>query len=87
MKNESTMGGVKIGVPPTLLLSAIGQIDDVYEALTLDFKQAGDAVFVLGDSGDEAGGSEYFRYLGDKMGAKTLSSAPRQPMWAIRRQG
>ncbi len=39
MKNESTMGGVKISVPPTLLLSAIGQIDDVREALTLDLKQ------------------------------------------------
>ncbi|MGB5549004.1 MAG: AIR synthase-related protein, partial [Thermoanaerobaculia bacterium] len=45
MKNESTMGGVKISVPPTLLLSAIGQIDDVREALTLDFKQPGDLVY------------------------------------------
>ena len=29
MKNEAVMGGVKISVPPTLLVSAIGQIDDV----------------------------------------------------------
>ena len=68
MKNESTMGGVKICVPPTLLLSAIGQIDDVREAVTLDFKQAGDVIFVLGTTGDHTGGSEYFRYLGEHDG-------------------
>jgi phosphoribosylformylglycinamidine synthase len=64
MKNESTMGGVKICVPPTLLLSALGQIDDVREALTLDFKQPGDVLFVLGVTGDHTGASEYYRYLG-----------------------
>ena len=65
MKNESTMGGVKICVPPTLLLSAIGQIDDVRDATTLDFKQVGDLIFVLGKTGDHTGGSEYLRHLGD----------------------
>ena len=68
MKNESTMGGVKICVPPTLLLSAIGQIDDVREAITLDFKQPGDVIFVLGETGTHTGGSEYFRYLGERDG-------------------
>ena len=29
MKNDVVMDGVKISVPPTLLVSAIGQIDDV----------------------------------------------------------
>ncbi len=64
MKNDAVMGGVKISVPPTLLLSAIGQIDDVEMAVTLDFKQAGDAIYVLGMTGEHTGGSEYFRYLG-----------------------
>ena len=66
MKNDSTMGGVKISVPPTLLLSAIGQIDDVRNAVTADFKCAGDQVYLLGTTRDECGGSEYFRYLGEK---------------------
>ena len=39
MKNDAVMGGVKISVPPTLLVSAIGQIDDVQKAVTLDFKR------------------------------------------------
>jgi phosphoribosylformylglycinamidine synthase len=65
MKNEAVLGGVKISVPPTLLVSAIGQIDDVRTALTLDFKHAGDAVFLLGETGEHTGASEYFRYLGE----------------------
>jgi phosphoribosylformylglycinamidine synthase II len=68
MKNDSTMGGVKISVPPTLLLSAIGLIDDARIAVTLDFKQEGDLVYLLGETRDECGGSEYFRHLGDTAG-------------------
>ena len=63
MKNDAVMGGVKISVPPTLLVSAIGQIDDVEQALTLDFKQAGDSIYVMGETGEHTGGSEYFRWL------------------------
>ena len=76
MKNESTMGGVKICVPPTLLVSAIGQIDDARRAVTLDFKQAGDLLFVLGETGEHGGGSEYYRYLGDRDG---LAAEPGRP--------
>jgi len=73
MKNDSTMGGVKISVPPTLLVSAIGQIDDVADAVTLDLKRPGDAVFLLGVTRDETGGSEYFRLRGER------DRAPHEP--------
>ncbi len=76
MKNESVVGGVKICVPPTLLISAIGQIDDVREAVTLDFKAAGDVVFLLGSTGDQTGGSEYFRYLGERDGLMPALGEP-----------
>jgi phosphoribosylformylglycinamidine synthase len=76
MKNDSTMGGVKISVPPTLLVSALGQIDDVASALTLDVKLEGDVVFLLGVTRDETGGSEYFRFRGDRDG---VSAAPGGP--------
>ncbi len=65
MKNEATLGGVKIAVPPTLLLSAIGQIDDVRDAVTPDLKAAGDRLFVVGATGAHCGGSEYYRALGE----------------------
>jgi len=76
MKNDSTMGGVKISVPPTLLVSAIGQIDDVARAVTLDLKAAGDVVFLLGETRDETGGSEYFRWLGEIEGAAREPGRP-----------
>jgi phosphoribosylformylglycinamidine synthase len=77
MKNESTMGGVKICVPPTLLVSALGQIDDVRQAITLEPKSAGDRIFLIGTTRDETGGSEYFRYLGDLAGEEGGIGSPR----------
>jgi phosphoribosylformylglycinamidine synthase len=76
MKNDSTMGGIKISVPPTLLVSAIGQIDDVAGALTLAPEQAGDAVFLLGTTRDETGGSEYLRYRGERDGLSAELGGP-----------
>jgi phosphoribosylformylglycinamidine synthase len=70
MKNDSTKGGVKISVPPTLLVSAIGRIDDVRRSLTLEPRAAGDVVFLLGSTRDELGGGEYFRYLGERDGMR-----------------
>ncbi|HKQ60090.1 MAG TPA: phosphoribosylformylglycinamidine synthase subunit PurS, partial [Candidatus Polarisedimenticolaceae bacterium] len=64
MKNDSTRGGVKISIPPTLLVSALGQIDDVRRAVTLDPKAPDELVFLLGSTRDETGGSEYGRYRG-----------------------
>ena len=76
MKNDSTMGGVKISVPPTLLVSAIGQIDDIADALTLDLKFEGDIVYLLGLTNDETGGSEYFRLRGERDGAHAAPGEP-----------
>jgi phosphoribosylformylglycinamidine synthase len=68
MKNEAILEGKKIAVLPTLLVSAIGQIEDVETAVTLDFKVPGDVIYILGETGNHTGGSEYFRYLGDHDG-------------------
>jgi phosphoribosylformylglycinamidine synthase len=64
MKNDSTRGGRKISIPPTLLISAIAKIDDVSRAVSLDAKRAGDLVYVIGDTAAELGGSEYYNMLG-----------------------
>lgn len=68
MKNDSTLGGVRISVPPTLLVSALGQIDDVRGSLTLEPRAEGDLVYFLGTTRDETGGSEYLRWLGERDG-------------------
>ena len=77
MKNEAVMEGVKISVPPTLLVSAIGQIDDVRGAITLEPRAAGDVVFLLGVTRDETGASEYFRWLGELHGRSAPLGSPR----------
>lgn len=76
MKNDSTRGGVKISVPPTLLVSAIGQIDDVRRSRTLEPKARGDLVYLIGKTDDELGGSEFYRYLGECDGLSPAVSEP-----------
>jgi len=60
MKNDYQIGDTKISIPPTLLFSVIGRIDDVRCATTMDAKCAGDLVYLLGRTDDELGGSEYY---------------------------
>jgi phosphoribosylformylglycinamidine synthase len=64
MKNDSTRGGRKISIPPTVLFSVIARMADIRCAVTLDAKAPGDLVYVLGDTAAELGGSEYFYLLG-----------------------
>ncbi len=65
MKNDYQIGDTKISIPPTLLFSVIGKIDDVRLATTMDAKRAGDLVYLLGRTGDELGGSEYYALHGE----------------------
>jgi phosphoribosylformylglycinamidine (FGAM) synthase-like enzyme len=55
---------VKISVPPTLLISSIGIHSDVAKAVSMDAKFKGDLVYVIGETFEELGGSEYFAFLG-----------------------
>lgn len=63
MKNDSTRGGRKISIPPSLLFSAIAKMDDVTKSVSLDAKQVGDLVYVIGVTKPELGGSEYYAML------------------------
>ncbi len=50
---------VHIAALPTLLVSAIGVVPDASRAVTLDLKMPGDALYLVGETNDELGGSEY----------------------------
>ena len=65
---------IHVAAPPTLLISAIGVIPDVSKAVTLDFKMAGDIVYLIGETNDELGASEYFAYLSDANKKQFLGS-------------
>jgi len=65
MKNDYQIGDTKISIPPTVLFSVIGRIEDVRRAVTMDVKASGDLVYLLGATGDELGGSEFYRMCGE----------------------
>ena len=48
-----------ISIPSTLLISAMGQIADVRKCVTMDFKQAGNRLFLVGTTKQELGGSHF----------------------------
>jgi phosphoribosylformylglycinamidine synthase II len=58
--NESPLGPVT----PTLLITAVGVVPDVRNAVSMDFKASGDLLYVVGNTYTELGGSEYYRLHG-----------------------
>lgn len=63
MKNDASIGGVKISIPPTLLVSVMAQIDDVGGALDPVVIEDTE-LWLLGPTADELGGSSIHRLLG-----------------------
>ncbi|MFP4098165.1 MAG: phosphoribosylformylglycinamidine synthase subunit PurL [Alphaproteobacteria bacterium] len=55
---------LKVSVPPTLLISSIGVIPHVERSISLAPKAAGDCIYVLGETKDELGASEYYDQCG-----------------------
>ncbi|RMG43702.1 MAG: phosphoribosylformylglycinamidine synthase, partial [Acidobacteria bacterium] len=64
MKNDAVIGGRRISIPPTLLVSAIGLLDDVRRALTLEPDGASGLVVVVGETAEELGGTEWAAHRG-----------------------
>jgi phosphoribosylformylglycinamidine synthase len=48
-----------IAIPPSLLISALGQVDDVSRCVTMDLKQPGNILFLVGETKNELGGSHF----------------------------
>jgi phosphoribosylformylglycinamidine synthase len=55
--NESPLGPIT----PTLLITGIGIIPDVRSAVSMDAKTPNDAIYIVGRTFRELGGSEYYR--------------------------
>ena len=70
MKNDYSIGDMKISIPPTVLFSAVGIVPDVRNAVSADFKHPKDLIYVLGITRDETGASEYLAskgFVGNKI--------------------
>jgi len=59
MKNDYKIGDRKISIPPTVLFTAVSLLEDVRRSVSMDAKRADDAVYVLGETKCELGGSEF----------------------------
>ncbi|MEM3069901.1 MAG: phosphoribosylformylglycinamidine synthase subunit PurL [Candidatus Bathyarchaeia archaeon] len=58
--NESPLGPVT----PTLLVTAVGIVPDIRRVVTMELKEEGDLIYLLGLTRREVGGSEYLRLMG-----------------------
>ncbi len=54
----------KISIPPTVLISAMGTMPDIRQAITMDAKCAGDLVYVIGKTADHLLGSRFEAHFG-----------------------
>jgi len=54
----------KVSGSPSLQFSALGEVDDVERSRDLVSQKEGDLVYLLGETRDELGASEYYEYLG-----------------------
>ena len=65
--NQTSTNGVETPVFPTPTIGMIGILEDKNKMMTLDFKQKGDLIFIIGESKDDISSSEYlYSYHGVK---------------------
>jgi phosphoribosylformylglycinamidine synthase len=79
--NESPTGPVT----PTLLITAIGIIPDIRKTISLDIKQAGNPIYIVGQTYPELGGSEYYKLKGflGKTVPKVRAASARKTMMCV----
>jgi phosphoribosylformylglycinamidine synthase II len=78
--NESPLGPVA----PTLLITALGIVPDIRKAVTMDLKEPGNKLYIVGETRPELGGSEYY-YLHGELGASVPKLEPKKNIKAYRR--
>jgi phosphoribosylformylglycinamidine synthase len=57
--NQTVKNGIEIPVFPTPTIGMIGILEDKENVMSLDFKQKGDLIFIIGDSFNDISSSEY----------------------------
>jgi phosphoribosylformylglycinamidine synthase len=70
----TTKDGKTIEIPPTLLITGMGIVEDVAKCVTMDAKRAGNLIIMVGEPRPEMGGSHYQRMFG---AAGEIDGAPR----------
>ncbi len=66
-------------IPSSLLITALGQMDDVEQAVTMDLKAAGNKLFLVGTTFEELGGSHFALVNGLEGGAVPVVDLDQAP--------
>lgn len=70
-----------VAIPASMLVTAMGQIDDVRMAITMDLKRAGSSLYLVGQTTEDLGGSHYNLVTGSTSNTTVprvdLTNAPR----------
>ena len=56
-RTDASGNAESISIPPSLLISALGQVADVATCVTMDLKEPGNLLFLVGETKNELGGS------------------------------
>jgi phosphoribosylformylglycinamidine synthase len=62
--NEYETDKESICIPPTLLISAMAVMENISQAVSMDCKQQGDLLYIVGATYNELGGSHYYAVHG-----------------------
>lgn len=66
--NEYTIAGKTFSIPPALLISAMGVIENVEDTVTMNLKDVGNYIYLIGVTKNELGGSVYAKVKNIKGG-------------------
>ncbi len=66
MKNDFDDGVIRLSIPPTLLVSGIGRVPDIATCVSMEFKNAGDLIYLLRAGNVGLAGSHYEEIAGWK---------------------
>ncbi|MBI2664516.1 phosphoribosylformylglycinamidine synthase subunit PurL [Candidatus Woesearchaeota archaeon] len=64
LHNEFKLGNQTVSIPDTLLISAASVINS-NESVTMDLKEAGNSIYIIGETYDELGGSYFYDLFGE----------------------
>jgi phosphoribosylformylglycinamidine synthase len=79
LNNEYRSADRRISIPGTLLISAMGVVPDVRKCVTMDLKEPGNELYVVGVTKDELGGSHYHKVTGRPGGSVPRVDLARAP--------
>lgn len=72
--------GLRHAIPPTLLISAIGIVPDINKAITMDLKEAGNLIYLIGDFVTDQESVTLRESVTESVGKKSVPAVPKSAL-------